>query len=139
MEHPGSRDIRRSRIQAIALYATNDLPSREHPLMAESRKEGLNMNRNLLLSLGIFLMLFSPADAQTELPPIQIFLNHPVHFINPGGEDMVVNTGTYQIEQAEEWMRLIPGERTDAILLQAQSITHSDPLESAQPLSEKTT
>ena len=89
------------------------------------------------LTFGLILTLFLwlPAAAQTDPDSSHISLEQAVHFLNPGGEDVVVKPGTYLIEQAEEWLRLTTGERTDAILIQAQSITHEDAVDSVQALS----
>jgi hypothetical protein len=48
-----------------------------------------------------------------------ITLEKSVHFTTPDGSDVVVEPGTYTIEAAEEWLRLISGERRDALLLEA--------------------
>lgn len=47
-----------------------------------------------------------------------------VHFFTPSGDDVLVEVGDYEVEVAEEWLRLIPkgGERSDAILLNAREM-----------------
>ena len=48
-----------------------------------------------------------------------ITLEQAVHFLNAEGSDVLVKPGTYQLEGTEQWLRLIPGERRDALLLEA--------------------
>ena len=50
----------------------------------------------------------------------------------PDGSDLVVKAGTYGIEPAEEWIRLMSGERHDAVLIEANKGTHE--LELPEPL-----
>jgi hypothetical protein len=90
---------------------------------------------HLLIGLILVLIFCQPAGAQPEINEFHASLELTVHFLNPGGEDVVVNPGSYYVEPAEEWIRLISGERTDAILIQAQPITHGEKLDSAQLLS----
>jgi hypothetical protein len=58
-----------------------------------------------------------------------------IHFFAADGSDVVVAPGTYQVEAAEEWLRLIPGERRDALLLDAQSTQHEETIEESIALS----
>ena len=41
---------------------------------------------------------------------------------------MLVQPGTYQLEVTEEWLRLVPGERRDALLLVAHQLKHKEVL-----------
>ena len=54
-----------------------------------------------------------------------------LHFLTPGGEDVVVEQGRYEVGQASEWLRLTPvgGEKSDAILVEAQLIDHTETIE----------
>ena len=61
-----------------------------------------------------------------------IELDVPLHFLAPDGSDVVIQPGRYQVEAAESWLRLIPGERRDALLLIAQSAMHTEPLVTPQ-------
>jgi hypothetical protein len=85
--------------------------------------------------LSFYLLSATWTMANVTKDHAEVILNQAVHFLSPGDDDVVVNPGTYQIEQAEEWLRLISGERTDAILIQAQPITHEERLASVQVLS----
>jgi hypothetical protein len=60
------------------------------------------------LMLGNQAWAFSTSSAT-------ITLEKSVHFTTPDGSDVVVEPGTYTIEAAEEWLRLISGERRDAL------------------------
>ena len=90
---------------------------------------------HLTFGLVLILLFCLPNGAQSEQDTPHISLEQSVHFLSPGGDDVVVNPGTYLIEQREAWLRLTAGERTDAILIQAETITHGDSLESVQALS----
>ena len=66
-----------------------------------------------------------------------IELEKPVHFLTPGGEDVVVEQGRYEVGRASEWLHLTPvgGEKTDAILVEAQPIDHDEMIEVPTTLS----
>ena len=61
-----------------------------------------------------------------------IELDTPVHFLAADGSDVTVPPGTYDVEAAEEWVRFVPGERRDAVLIEADQRTH--PLDIDFPL-----
>ena len=88
------------------------------------------MSRAFLLPfrMVLFIGVASPALA-TNSPTIE--LEKTVHFLTPGGEDVVVEQGRYDVAQASEWLRLTPvgGEKTDAILVEAQPIDHHETIE----------
>ena len=65
-------------------------------------------------------------------PFTTIELGKSVHFLAVDGSDIEVPPGTYTVESAEEWIRLVPGERRDALLIEADQRTH--PLEIDFPL-----
>ncbi len=58
-----------------------------------------------------------------------------IHFLTTDGSDVLVKPGTYQFEAAGEWLRLIPGERRDALLLDAQQSTHQEQIQEATAVS----
>lgn len=94
-------------------------------------------NFALLLTLLFTLILpslmeESHAARGDSLPTIE--LDAPVHFLAPDGSDVVIEPGRYQVEAAESWLRLIPGERRDALLLIAQSSLHNESLNAPQAL-----
>ena len=65
----------------------------------------------------------------TNTPTIEV--TKAVHFLTPGGEDVVVEQGRYEVGQASAWLHLTPigGEKTDAILVEAQLIDHHETIE----------
>lgn len=73
-----------------------------------------------------------PALADTT-----ITLEQPVHFTNAEGSDVVLDSGSYAVETAEEWLRVTPseGQAVDAILLEAQLATHEESLTAPLALS----
>ncbi len=84
---------------------------------------------------GVFAILSIPAAGANTSKTSSIQLEQAVHFVTPGGENILVEPGTYEIERAEEWLRLIPGERRDAILIQAHATSHDKELKTPQALS----
>ena len=66
-----------------------------------------------------------PAHASTT-----VMFEQAAHFLAPDGSDLVVEPGTYSVEPAEEWIRLISGkERHDALLIEARKSFHTLELE----------
>lgn len=60
----------------------------------------------------------------------RVMLEQPVHFLAPDGSDLVIKPGTYSVEPAEEWIRLMAGqERHDAQLIEARASSHTLELE----------
>ena len=86
----------------------------------------------LLICLMIFGLVFSKSHAATSDPLTTVELETPVHFLAPDGSDLRVESGSYTIEPAEEWIRLISGARHDAVLIEATKGTHE--LELEQPM-----
>jgi hypothetical protein len=89
----------------------------------------------ILLTLFVTLTLSglvaeSHAEPLDSLPTVE--LETPIHFLAPDGSDVVIESGRYQVEAAESWIRLIPGERRDALLLIAESAMHDEPLDAPQ-------
>ena len=73
------------------------------------------------------LILASPIHANEEAPNNDtVVFEKAVHFLTADGSDVVVKPGTYILEEADEWLRLIPGERRDALLLEAESSIHEE-------------
>lgn len=72
------------------------------------------------------------SQASLQDPFTTIELDAPVHFLAADGSDVTVPPGTYEVESAEEWIRLLLGERRDAVLIEADRRTH--PLDIAFPL-----
>ncbi|MEX2494292.1 MAG: hypothetical protein WD425_21340 [Nitrospirales bacterium] len=75
------------------------------------------------------LFLGSVGMAHADLTtPLTVDFSAPIHFLTPGGEDVVLPAGMYQVEVAESWLQLIPdGERRiEAILVEATSGAHEE-------------
>lgn len=82
---------------------------------------------------GIRSRAVDPQSLITD--PMTIYLEKPVHFLSPDGSDLLTQPGTYRVEAAETWIRLIPGERRDAILLEARQDTHEGSMDLSVALS----
>jgi hypothetical protein len=82
-----------------------------------------------LLSIGVL------SKAALSDPLTTIELDTPVHFLAPDGSDLVVEAGTYGIEPAEEWIRLLSGKRQDALLIEAKQGSHELEIEDTLALS----
>ncbi len=68
--------------------------------------------------------------------PSIITLDEPVYFTAPDGSPIVVQPGSYTVEAAQSWIRLIPGEdRQQALLLQAEQETHETGVQNLLALS----
>jgi len=78
--------------------------------------------------LFAILMVFI-GNARTETLPLPtVEFPQALHFLTPGGEDVVVEQGMYEVTQASEWIEFIPmgRKKTDAILVEATSIDHEE-------------
>ena len=95
-------------------------------------------NFKVLITLCVTLaLLIIGVRSQAALvdPLTTIELNTPVHFLAPDGSDLLIEAGTYSVEPAEEWIRVMSGERHDALLIEARKGTHELELEQAMALS----
>ena len=93
------------------------------------KQKGGNMRFSLIYPaffITFFLLILAyPIHADEGAPTNDIVvLEKAVHFLTADGSDVVVKPGTYRLEEADEWLRLIPGERRDALLLEAESSIH---------------
>ena len=84
----------------------------------------------LFLSLGI-------PDLGVASTTSIIELDRGVHFLSPGGDVVLVNSGTYEIKASEGWLHLIPQgkERHQAMLIAAQTVIHEESILSPRALS----
>ena len=57
--------------------------------------------------LVCLLCLVSPTHAANDQTPT-VEITAPLHFLTPGGEDVEVGPGVYQVEAAEAWLKLVP-------------------------------
>ena len=96
------------------------------------------MNRIYGYLLFITFFLFpQPSFGSAHSPSSTLTLDQAVHFIAADGSDVLVQPGTYQLEVAEKWLRLIPGERRDALLLEAQQYQHEEILDTPKSVIEE--
>ncbi len=66
-----------------------------------------------------------PQDTNLSGSPTTVTFEKAVHFIAPDGSPVIVDAGDYTAEQAQDWIRLIPGkERYNALLIEAQKGTN---------------
>jgi len=92
------------------------------------------MTFTLLITLALS-SLVGPSYAALVDPLTTIELDTPVHFLAPDGSNLLVKSGTYSVEPAEEWIRVMSGERRDAVLIEARKGTHELELEQAMAMS----
>lgn len=71
-------------------------------------------------------MIAAPIQASTANPDAFATLEKAAYFLTADGSDVLIEPGTYQIEAAHPWIRLIPKERRDALLLAATIIHHDE-------------
>ena len=73
----------------------------------------------MCLALGFGI---TPAAASTVEFPSSL------HFLDPGGDDVVVGPGRYSMEAAESWLKIVPEgeEAAAAVLLESISGTHEE-------------
>ena len=91
--------------------------------------------RQLTFIFFLLSCLALSAHAALNDPLTTIKLDTPVHFLAPDGSDLLIEAGTYSVEPAEEWIRVISGERHDALLIEAKKGTHELELEQPMALS----
>jgi hypothetical protein len=89
----------------------------------------------LSCSLLCVLTLSGTSLATVTDPLTRINLSNPVYFLAPDGSPLVTPPGSYTVEAAEEWLRLVPDERHDALLIEAKKGTHELDLTDALALS----
>jgi hypothetical protein len=70
------------------------------------------------------------AGIQPAFADTTITLDQPVHFTTAEGSDVVLDAGDYEMDAADEWLRVMPseGQAVDALLLEAQVARHEEAL-----------
>lgn len=83
------------------------------------------------LFFGLLLVCGEGALASQERSYTIVELVHTALFSSPDGSDVVLNPGIYELEAAENWLRVIPheGTRAAALLLEAEVLTHAETLD----------
>ncbi len=92
----------------------------------------------LFLSAFLAVSSFTPVAYSQDSPnPWTVQINAPVHFLSPDGNDIVITENTYEVEQAEHWIRLVPrnGASSTAFLLEAKTNAHEEDLETPLAMS----
>ena len=86
------------------------------------------MHRLYLRSLFVLLTLSVVSLAMTlnVMAATTVTLEKAIHFLATDGSDVLIKPGTYQVEAAIPWILLIPGERRDALLLEATTTHHEE-------------
>jgi len=81
-----------------------------------------------MVLVWMVIVLASPLAFGQEPSSLKIELSTPLHFLTPAGDDVVVESGTYRIEAAENWLKLVPeGESsTSSFLLDASQGHHEE-------------
>lgn len=59
---------------------------------------------------------------------VSIMIDQPIHFRGVDGSDALVGPGSYLVERTQNWLKLVPEERRDAILIEAESGIHQKTL-----------
>ena len=91
--------------------------------------------KQFIISLMAFAILsFFSLAIGTTFADTAITLEQAVHFTTADGSDVLVQPGTYEVEAAEEWLRLVPGKRRDALLLEAHQTQHDETLHSPKAM-----
>lgn len=88
--------------------------------------------RNAFIRLFIvlsFLAITVPLFPTDGVANTTVTLEKTTHFLTTDGSAVLVQPGTYAVEAAEEWLRLIPGERRNALLLKAHQTQHEEVLD----------
>ncbi|MDH5585250.1 MAG: hypothetical protein OEZ05_01320, partial [Nitrospirota bacterium] len=67
----------------------------------------------LFVAMAGAIMAWCVAGSQPALADTTVTLEQPVHFTTAEGSDVVLDAGSYAVEAAEEWLRVIPGERRE--------------------------
>ncbi len=99
----------------------------KHRFQNDSFTQGGPMFLHILFSALIGFFTIGPTwAAEPTRASSSIDLEKAVHFLTADGSDVVIPPGTYQVEAAESWLRVIPGERREAWLLMATAETHKE-------------
>ena len=81
------------------------------------------------LLVGILILILGAFPIRASENSQTITLDRAIHFLSTDGSDVLVPPGTYTVEQAEEWVRLIAGERHNAYLLEAEPSLHEEKIQ----------
>jgi hypothetical protein len=84
--------------------------------------------KNGMFALILIWVSFLPTGVLANVggQSVSITIGQPVHFLGVDGSDALIAPATYSVEAADTWLRLVPGERRDAILLEAEGVVHQE-------------
>ena len=85
-----------------------------------------------VLLLGGISCLPTELLADVDESSVSIMIEQPLHVLGVDGGDALIVPGVYTIEAAETWLRFVPGERRDAMLIEAERVVHQETL--TQPM-----
>ncbi len=83
----------------------------------------------------VLLTITVPVQASLVDSLTSIELEKSVYFQAPDGSSLLVEAGTYSVEPAEEWIRVMSGDRRDAVLIEARKGVHELELEQHMAMS----
>jgi hypothetical protein len=83
-----------------------------------------------LLIAGAFLLSLFTSGIGTTFADTTITLDQSGHFTTAEGSDVALDAGDYEVNAADEWLRVTPseGQAVDAVLLEAQVVRHEEAL-----------
>jgi hypothetical protein len=101
--------------------------------MTKKRRVSMNVKHVICtLILGGFSCFSTGVLANVGGESVSIMIEQPLHVLGVDGSDALIAPGSYSVEAADTWLRLIPGERRDAILLEAEGVAHQEAI--AEPV-----
>ena len=80
------------------------------------------------LILGWIGFLPTGMQANVSAQSVSIMIDQPIHFLGVDGSDILVGPGSYLVEITEHWLKLVPEERRNAILIEAEPGIHQETL-----------
>ncbi len=88
-----------------------------------------------IVSLCLWFGTVPHSYATISDPLTTIDIETPVHFLAPDGSPLVTESSIFSVEAAEDWIRLVPDQRHNALLIEAKKGTHELELTDALALS----
>ena len=79
-----------------------------------------------LMTLLLLVVALPVGASDNDTSNLRVTISSPAHFTMADGSDVIIGPDTYQVEAADPWLRLIPGERKEALLLEATRIHHRE-------------
>jgi len=90
----------------------------------------MRIEKQFIFSLtALAILSFFPLAIGTTFAGTTISLEKTIYVTTADGSHVVLEAGSYSLEAAEDWLRVIPGERRDALLFEAHHIQHEEVLQ----------